>query len=317
MRRTTGSGRLGRSSWVGRGAGPDPRSWPAAGARAAAQPQAGPPAGVERARQARAAADPRVVHGAGRARCGRAGCATLLGDDADRGGPSSSGYAETATGLGHCVADGARPSRPTCTPPGAPVAGRARRRAASRRSTATPPPPAAARGPGACWPGRAAGPRRRRVLHRQHGPEHDRGAARRRPREPVRGRRPGRHALAADRDRLARVRRRARRAGRPRARWPAARSASRTASLTRAAARVGWPRDRRPGRRRAARPPREAVRYVDLGWPAGVPDGGRHGFTPAHRRGLETRAARHGRGWPARRCLRRAPAACSSSASRS
>ncbi|MEV0927554.1 phosphoribosyltransferase [Streptomyces spongiicola] len=26
---------------------------------------------------------------------------------------------------------------------------------------------------------------------------------------------------------------------------------------------------------------------VDLGWPAGVPDGGRHGFTPAHRAGLE------------------------------
>ncbi|WP_175407417.1 phosphoribosyltransferase domain-containing protein [Streptomyces sp. TRM64462] len=30
-----------------------------------------------------------------------------------------------------------------------------------------------------------------------------------------------------------------------------------------------------------------AVRRVDLGWPAGVPDGGRHGFTPAHRARLE------------------------------
>lgn len=30
----------------------------------------------------------------------------------------------------------------------------------------------------------------------------------------------------------------------------------------------------------------EAVR-VDLGWPAGLPDGGRHGFTPAHRERLE------------------------------
>ncbi|MEU1144218.1 phosphoribosyltransferase [Streptomyces sp. NPDC005863] len=29
------------------------------------------------------------------------------------------------------------------------------------------------------------------------------------------------------------------------------------------------------------------VDRVDLGWPAGVPDGGRHGFTPAHRRALE------------------------------
>ncbi|MEU3054467.1 phosphoribosyltransferase [Streptomyces griseus] len=30
-----------------------------------------------------------------------------------------------------------------------------------------------------------------------------------------------------------------------------------------------------------------AVTRVDLGWPAGVPDGGRHGFTPAHRAALE------------------------------
>ncbi|MEZ7007138.1 phosphoribosyltransferase [Streptomyces sp. AD55] len=29
------------------------------------------------------------------------------------------------------------------------------------------------------------------------------------------------------------------------------------------------------------------VRRVDLGWPAGLPDGGRHGFTPAHRARLE------------------------------
>ncbi|MFK0290787.1 phosphoribosyltransferase [Streptomyces sp. NPDC090442] len=34
----------------------------------------------------------------------------------------------------------------------------------------------------------------------------------------------------------------------------------------------------------AARP--EAIR-IDLGWPAGLPDGGRHGFTPAHRAVLE------------------------------
>lgn len=30
------------------------------------------------------------------------------------------------------------------------------------------------------------------------------------------------------------------------------------------------------------------VRRVELGWPAGVPDGGRHGFTPAHRSRLES-----------------------------
>ncbi|MEV6164249.1 phosphoribosyltransferase [Streptomyces sp. NPDC052052] len=33
--------------------------------------------------------------------------------------------------------------------------------------------------------------------------------------------------------------------------------------------------------------PRPAVTRVDLRWPAGVPDGGRHGFTPAHRAALE------------------------------
>ncbi|MFI7007247.1 phosphoribosyltransferase [Streptomyces sp. NPDC050145] len=41
----------------------------------------------------------------------------------------------------------------------------------------------------------------------------------------------------------------------------------------------------------AGPPPRrergEIVRVTGLGWPAGVPDGGRHGFTPAHRTALE------------------------------
>ncbi|MFE7297339.1 phosphoribosyltransferase [Streptomyces sp. NPDC057579] len=37
-----------------------------------------------------------------------------------------------------------------------------------------------------------------------------------------------------------------------------------------------------------AAPRPEAVR-IDLGWPAGLPDGGRHGFTPAHRALLEER----------------------------
>ncbi|GAA3182392.1 phosphoribosyltransferase [Streptomyces virens] len=34
-------------------------------------------------------------------------------------------------------------------------------------------------------------------------------------------------------------------------------------------------------------PPAHRVRRVDLGWPSGLPDGGRHGFTPAHRARLE------------------------------
>lgn len=37
----------------------------------------------------------------------------------------------------------------------------------------------------------------------------------------------------------------------------------------------------------AARSASPAVARVDLGWPAGVPDGGRHGFTPAHRARLD------------------------------
>ncbi|MFE5400824.1 phosphoribosyltransferase [Streptomyces sp. NPDC056580] len=40
--------------------------------------------------------------------------------------------------------------------------------------------------------------------------------------------------------------------------------------------------DRTPG------PPRGRVTRVDLRWPQGLPDGGRHGFTPAHRARLET-----------------------------
>ncbi|MFC9426679.1 phosphoribosyltransferase [Streptomyces sp. NPDC056987] len=44
-----------------------------------------------------------------------------------------------------------------------------------------------------------------------------------------------------------------------------------------------------PGQRPAADAPERASRTsrVALEWPAGVPDGGRHGFTPAHRAGLE------------------------------
>jgi phosphoribosyl transferase-like protein/phosphoribosyltransferase-like predicted ribonucleoside biosynthesis protein len=37
-----------------------------------------------------------------------------------------------------------------------------------------------------------------------------------------------------------------------------------------------------------AGPPHARVRLTDLGWPAGLPAGGRHGFTTAHHRGLAT-----------------------------
>ena len=79
------------------------------------------------------------------------------------------GYAETATGLGHSVADGlgARPLPALHPAPGRRGGPRGRLRGgALPRHLA----PAAARGPGAAGRRRAAGPRRRRVLHRQHRP---------------------------------------------------------------------------------------------------------------------------------------------------
>ncbi|MFG3404615.1 phosphoribosyltransferase [Streptomyces sp. NPDC048142] len=42
-----------------------------------------------------------------------------------------------------------------------------------------------------------------------------------------------------------------------------------------------------PARAYARAPVPARVTRVDLGWPGGVPDGGRHGFTPAHRAALE------------------------------
>ncbi|WP_333767646.1 phosphoribosyltransferase [Streptomyces sp. IBSBF 2435] len=41
--------------------------------------------------------------------------------------------------------------------------------------------------------------------------------------------------------------------------------------------------------------PAAPVRRVALGWPAGIPDGGRHGFLPAHREGLEAALPAMGR----------------------
>ncbi|MDB1087761.1 phosphoribosyltransferase [Streptomyces sp. ACA25] len=45
--------------------------------------------------------------------------------------------------------------------------------------------------------------------------------------------------------------------------------------------------DRPAGRSRSADTDRPAAQRVDLGWPARLPEGGRHGFTPAHRARLE------------------------------
>ncbi|MFJ9115939.1 phosphoribosyltransferase [Streptomyces sp. NPDC102394] len=53
----------------------------------------------------------------------------------------------------------------------------------------------------------------------------------------------------------------------------------------------GRPAERREGARGTARPapthPHPAVNRVDLLWPRDLPDGGRHGFTPAHRTRLD------------------------------
>ncbi|CAM5469168.1 Phosphoribosyltransferase OS=Streptomyces cyaneofuscatus OX=66883 GN=G3I52_05525 PE=4 SV=1 [Streptomyces cyaneofuscatus] len=66
----------------------------------------------------------------------------------------------------------------------------------------------------------------------------------------------------------------------------------------------------------ASAPAPAPVTRVALDWPAEVPDGGRHGFTPAHRAALE--AALPGMAERIAGALRqRPPAACSSSASRS
>ncbi|CAO0834621.1 Phosphoribosyltransferase OS=Streptomyces microflavus OX=1919 GN=Smic_21450 PE=4 SV=1 [Streptomyces microflavus] len=65
------------------------------------------------------------------------------------------------------------------------------------------------------------------------------------------------------------------------------------------------------------------VTRVGLGWPEGVPDGGRHGFTPAHRAVLEAALPGMASGSPPSwatipaRAMTAAPAACSYSASRS
>ncbi|MFI6942971.1 phosphoribosyltransferase [Streptomyces sp. NPDC050418] len=49
----------------------------------------------------------------------------------------------------------------------------------------------------------------------------------------------------------------------------------------------GAPEPAVSGRATPSQAGRAPVRRIELGWPAGVPDGGRHGFTPAHRSALD------------------------------
>ena len=126
---------------------------------------------------------PAAVHGAGTGLGRRV--RELLGPAADRA--VVLGYAETATGLGHCVADGvAARALPALHPP--PGARRAARPGGfeEEHSHATyhlllPERPRAARRR------RTAGPGRRRVLHRQHRAQHDPRPARPAPARALRG----------------------------------------------------------------------------------------------------------------------------------
>ena len=145
-----------------------------------------------------------VVYGAGVALGRRV--RDLLGDEAAARAVVL-GYAETATGLGHCVADGigARPLPALHPPPG-------RRRGHGGRLRGGPQPrhlsPAAARRTRTCWPATARWSSWT-TSSRRAAPCSTRSATctRRYPREPVRGGGAGGHALGGGRGPTGRLRR--------------------------------------------------------------------------------------------------------------
>ena len=146
-----------------------PRCRSLVGAGAAAQPAPRAPAGVDGARQARAGRPARRARARGR---GSARGWRRLG----RGAAVVLGFAETATGLGHGVAEALDAPLPALDPPGR-ADGRVRRGVRGGAQPRHEPPPAARR-PGPARRRRAARPRRRRAVHRPHRAEHDRRAAR-------------------------------------------------------------------------------------------------------------------------------------------
>ncbi len=201
--------------------------------------------------------------------CGSAGaCGPALGD----GDAVVLGFAETATGLGHCVAEALAAAYLHSTRRD----GSGRRAVRRLRGGAQPraQPPAAARRPGPACRWRRARARRRRAVHRAHRAQHDRRPARRRAAPPLRARRARRPARA-----------------RPTATTLAAFAAELGAridvvALARGA--VSWPDDfpaRAAQAVNATDPPPPAaaagdvVRCGDV-WPAGVRESGRHGFGP-------------------------------------
>ena len=257
----------------------------AAGPGAAAQPQAGASAGLERARQARAAAP--VAWSTARAALGRR-VRELLGDAGRAAAAVVLGYAETATGLGHAVADGLGRAR-TCTPPGARSPGvaavggfeEAHCHATSHLLLPEDPAPAGRRRARWSWSTTSSPPADRA--------QHDRAPCTRRyPRDRVRGGRAGRHALGrGPGDGWTAVRARS---SAPASTSSPLRRGHGTAAGGRTGAGPGWsPREHGAGRAAgdARGTPAGGRARIDLGWPAGLPDGGRHGFTPAHRARLE------------------------------
>ena len=217
------------------------------------------------------------------------------------------GYAETATGLGHSVADGlgvAPYLHSTRRPVARGRAGGRLRGGAQPRHLA----PAAARGPGPARRRRAAGPRRRRVLHRQHRPQHHPRPARAAiPRE--------RYVVvalvdmrsAADRAALRRVRRPS---SAPASTWSPprrARSGCPTDVLDRGQALVAEHEPRPDARGRAGRGARRpAPRGSTSAGPPACRTAAGTASRRAHRAAPGRRPARHG-GAPARGAARRRP----------
>ena len=280
----------------------------AAGARPAPQPQAGPSAGVERAGQARTAVAVRGLRRRVRARAPGAGAARRRGGRR-RGRPRLRGDGHRPRPLASPTASALAPYLHSTRRPVAGVAPAGGFEEAHSHATShllLPEDPALLAGDGPL------------VLvddefsTGQHRPQHHPGPARALPARPVRRRRPGRHAL-----------------GRPTAAgWRSSprRSAPASTWWRRASGTVRLPDGvlekgqelvaeheaaggaraltRADGRAAAARPADGRDRTAST-WagPRGLPDGGRHGFTPPTGHAWKPRCPRWPPGSP-RRCPR-------------
>ncbi len=199
------------------------------------------------------------------------------------------GYAETATALGHCVAESLDADYLHSTrrqvPGYRPVAGFDEEHSHATRHLLLP------RRSRAAGRYRAAGAGRRRAVHRPDGAQHHRGAAPELAPAALPDRRPGRPALG---------RRTATGCARPpsssayRSRWWRWRPGGCGCPTTRWSPAGCWPtgsRDDVPGTG-----PAGTASPVLRGWPSGVAEGGRHGFAAAAHADLARAAAPAGAG---------------------